>query len=299
MSIKVYLHYKEHPEKTSKLSIPGSWQSKTVADVITLFVKPYNEKNSENILDVGKIHLVDEEGKVLFSNSLVSESLIDRGEYTIRLGTRIKEAVVVVKETRPRCKNYGCNKYFTDEDNVEGCCCHHTAPPIFHDTMKCWSCCSDRKAFDFESFQLIEGCTIGRHSTVGPQVAIAPSPNAPASRSGSEAAPVTVLKSIADYNNSNVNAVTAATSAVKTIATRKSTRKDDGTARCLRGGCQKTFNFTENQSEACRYHKGQAVFHDVAKYWSCCPDKKCFDFDDFMAVPGCSIGFHDDGVIDL
>ena len=36
---------------------------------------------------------------------------------------------------------------------------------------------------------------------------------------------------------------------------RKSTRKPDGTARCLRSGCQKIFNFAENASDACCYHK--------------------------------------------
>ena len=41
------------------------------------------------------------------------------------------------------------------------------------------------------------------------------------------------------------------------------------------------------------------MFHDTLKFWSCCPEKKCFEFDTFMAVPGCVTGFHDDGVIEL
>jgi len=44
---------------------------------------------------------------------------------------------------------------------------------------------------------------------------------------------------------------------------------------------------------------GNPVFHDAIKLWSCCPDKKCYDFDEFMAVPGCAQGVHDDGVIDI
>jgi hypothetical protein len=44
---------------------------------------------------------------------------------------------------------------------------------------------------------------------------------------------------------------------------------------------------------------GNPVFHDAIKLWSCCPDKKCYDFETFLAVPGCATGFHDDGVIDL
>lgn len=44
-----------------------------------------------------------------------------------------------------------------------------------------------------------------------------------------------------------------------------------------------------------RYHKGKPVFHDGEKYWSCCPQKKCIDFESFMKVPGCVTGKHDDG----
>ena len=44
-----------------------------------------------------------------------------------------------------------------------------------------------------------------------------------------------------------------------------------------------------------RYHKGSPVFHDGEKYWSCCPQKKCIDFESFMKVPGCVTGKHDDG----
>lgn len=44
-----------------------------------------------------------------------------------------------------------------------------------------------------------------------------------------------------------------------------------------------------------RYHKGNPVFHDGEKYWSCCPQKKCIDFESFIKVPGCVTGKHDDG----
>lgn len=29
-----------------------------------------------------------------------------------------------------------------------------------------------------------------------------------------------------------------------------------------------------------------------AKYWSCCPGKKCYDWDDFLKVPPCAVGPH-------
>jgi len=148
---------------------------------------------------------------------------------------------------------------------------------------------------------------------VDPQVSIAASPRqtvfessgggaAAASAEGAAAAtaPAPQLKSIADYNSSNPAGPTAAASALKTVSTRKSSRSADGlTAKCQRKGCQKSFSLAENGPSACTFHKGQPVFHDAAKYWSCCDHKKCFDFDAFLAVPGCATGCHDDGEIDL
>ena len=109
------------------------------------------------------------------------------------------------------------------------------------------------------------------------------------------------LKSIADFNASNPDAVSASAAAVKIVtSTRKSSRSADGlTAKCQRKGCQKSFNVADNTSSSCRYHLGSPIFHDAVKFWSCCSATKCFDFDEFLAVPGCGVGCHDDGVIDL
>ena len=39
---------------------------------------------------------------------------------------------------------------------------------------------------------------------------------------------------------------------------------------CANPGCStKTFVEAENGPEACNYHKGEAVFHDLKKYWTC------------------------------
>ena len=182
---------------------------------------------------------------------------------------------------------------------------------IYQDTMKAWSCCKDQhKAFDFESFQLIKGCAKGRHSIVPQKIAISASPNNPA-MGHTDSMPVppppttaTVVRSIADFNTTNPNAASATTAALNIIhADRKSSRNSDGvTAKCQRRGCQKVFTIADNNSDnshACSYHGGTPVFHDAVKLWSCCPDKKCYDFDEFLAVPGCRTGLHDDGVIDL
>ena len=145
-------------------------------------------------------------------------------------------------------------------------------------------------------------CAVGKHSQVNIGATISASPNATAPSTSTTASSNTpALKSISDYNATNPDATSAASSATKIItATRKSSRNTDGiTAKCQRKGCQKTFILTENTPQACTYHIGQPIFHDAVKFWSCCAYKKCFDFDEFMSVPGCGVGCHDDGVIDL
>ena len=203
-----------------------------------------------------------------------------------------------VKSTKLLCKNYGCGQRFMEEENGPTACRHHVAPPLFHDCIKGWTCCKDRKAYDWDEFQKIEGCSVGPHSTVDPASVFAKSPNAPdeaPAPSAATAAPVPALKSISAYNDANPEAATAAAAAVKLVQTRKSTRKEDGTARCLNKGCQKPFVVADNNDSACVYHSGQPVFHDAVKFWSCCPQKKCYDFEEFMQVPGCATGKHDDG----
>jgi len=316
MSQKVYLALKESgmPEKTLKIGIPASWQkSKEASDILKLFCTSYSKEFPDNQIEAGNYHLEDSERQKIYSNETISMFLQDRAEFNIKPGAYIKEIVATVFDSRPRCKNYGCNQHFSEEENSETACSHLTGPPIFHDTMKCWSCCKDRKAFDFESFQEIKGCTVGRHSLVQNLVHIAPSPNATtpalglsggggADSTSAAAPPQPVLKSISDYNNENKDAVTATSAALKQLTTRNSTRKADGTAVCLRNGCQrpnKVFTVAENSETACVFHRGSAIFHDGGKYWSCCPNKKCYDFEDFLKVPGCTTGFHDDGVIEL
>ena len=58
------------------------------------------------------------------------------------------------------------------------------------------------------------------------------------------------------YVCQNPAAASAASAAAKSLV-RKSSRKEDGSAKCQRKGCQKTFIVAENAPEACLcvYHK--------------------------------------------
>ena len=45
---------------------------------------------------------------------------------------------------------------------------------------------------------------------------------------------------------------------------------------CVNLGCQQDFVVKENTPFSCRYHAKNPVFHDVGKYWACCPNQVCF-----------------------
>ncbi|KAI0273659.1 chord-domain-containing protein [Gloeopeniophorella convolvens] len=64
--------------------------------------------------------------------------------------------------------------------------------------------------------------------------------------------------------------------------------------RCSHKGCGKDFDPTGNAEEVCIYHPGAPVFHEGLKSWSCCHtvNKPVLDFDEFMAIAGCTRGVH-------
>ena len=268
MALKLYIHWEQtgYPEKTSKIQIPKSWLQKTVKDVIGLFAMPYNNHNKETPIEIDNVHFQTIDGVKIYSNDLIGDVLEDKYDYHIKLGTHVRtivETTTTIDENLLRCKNYGCNQYYKEDENNEDSCKHHIAPPIFHDTMKCWSCCRDKKAYDFESFQLITGCTIGKHSQVAQKIAIAASPNAPTTSTTTNTDTVAQpqLKSISDFNLKNPNAASSEQTAKIITATRKSTRNPDGiTAKCQHKGCQKEFSIAENNNTACTYHSGKKVF---------------------------------------
>lgn len=61
------------------------------------------------------------------------------------------------------------------------------------------------------------------------------------------------------------------------------------TVACKHFGCQNRFP-KGGPYPKCIYHKMPPVFHETAKYWACCPQKKAYDWDDFQNIPGCCTG---------
>merc|ERR1711964_77198 len=61
--------------------------------------------------------------------------------------------------------------------------------------------------------------------------------------------------------------------------------KADKRLRCKRFGCNKYYD--EGSTDEGRHHVKPPVFHETAKYWSCCERKKAYDWESFEAIPGC------------
>jgi len=230
------------------------------------------------------------------------------------------EAVVEHEAGSVPCTNFGCRKRFVPgRDDKEETCLHHAGKPVFHDTYKYWSCCKEKKTMEFDEFEQIPPCAKGyhRHDPMTAAVAVAGgggSATSGAANSGElDRKPLTEeeIRALDEKNNNkkNVNDNTANQqeisaeglptrgprefTAAATAAKKPSQPVDDkGNYRCKRFGCQKIFHPDENGPEACRYHVQGPVFHDTYKFWACCKDKKCADFDEFEKVQGCTVGEH-------
>lgn len=63
----------------------------------------------------------------------------------------------------------------------------------------------------------------------------------------------------------------------------------DATVACTHFGCRQRFP-RGGPYPPCRYHRSPPVFHETAKYWACCPNRKAYDWDDFQDIPGCQTG---------
>lgn len=82
----------------------------------------------------------------------------------------------------------------------------------------------------------------------------------------------------------------AATTPAEPPAARVEKKDDRGLVRCKRFGCKRSYD-PDGPPQECVHHKSPPIFHEVAKWWSCCPDTKAYDWDEFMKIPGCQKSF--------
>lgn len=182
--MKITLKYEESlvPElqMTLRLTLPQKYVNGPTKEVVKLFIDHYNKKHPEAQLEADALHLKIVGGSHLDRSGKVSASLAN-GDECYLLGTSSTQSMSESKaakepeaaaapskpkgpatdaEGRVRCKRFGCQKFF-HPDGPEQVCVHHKSPPIFHETAKWWSCCSDKKAYDWEEFMRIPGCQTG------------------------------------------------------------------------------------------------------------------------------------------
>ena len=211
---------------------------------------------------------------------------------------KVKEKAEMEKQQLLKCKNYGCRSKYQEQENHDKACRHHAAPPTFHDTKQGWSCCESKMVYDWDDFEKIEPCQISRHSNASPKppvdTASGDSPAAVATPAPQKVAdPPAAPKSIADFNKENPNAVTSVSAVLNK---KKSTKpkRTDGKAKCKNFGCNKEYFVDINNEKSCCHHQSGPVFHDSGKYWSCCPEKKKYDFEEFLKIAGCVVSAHSD-----
>mmetsp|Transcript_9808 Transcript_9808/g.20792 ORF Transcript_9808/g.20792 Transcript_9808/m.20792 type:complete len:279 (-) Transcript_9808:41-877(-) len=187
--MKVTLKYEEGGEAdlhmTLRLTLPQKYVNGPTKDVVKLFVDHYNKKHPESVLDCEALHLKIVGGDHLEGPMKVRDCM-GHGDECYLLGAT-SVAGPTTKRTAPtpsvdapgkqsateapsksgkdadgrvRCKRFGCQQMF-NPDGPEQKCVYHKSPPIFHETAKWWSCCPDKKAYEFEEFMRIPGCQVG------------------------------------------------------------------------------------------------------------------------------------------
>jgi hypothetical protein len=197
VTLKYEEHDSKELHMTLRLTLPQKYVNGHCKEVVKLFVDHYNKKHTEDALDKEALHLKIVGGDHLESDDRVKDVLSGGDEcYLLPEHTRVaktskaapseqsayrsdqdvemktasapapctpqKEAgagkVVKNDKGQVRCKNFGCQRWY-DPDGEPPECIHHKAAPIFHETAKWWSCCPDRKAYDWDEFMRIPGCT--------------------------------------------------------------------------------------------------------------------------------------------
>ena len=182
--MKVLLHYEDNENtalhKSLKITLPKSWNTGPSSKLLDQFVESYNANEtlgSNNPLDASTLHLAlkqqsEDSFLMIASDATVVDDIPDRANVYIRHGTsqtkqeiamqerQAQEALALARKDSVACTHFGCRNRFPQNGPFPECR-YHKAPPVFHETAKFWSCCPNKKAYDWEDFQNIPGCMTG------------------------------------------------------------------------------------------------------------------------------------------
>ena len=191
-----------------------------------------------------------------------------------------------------KCKRLGCLKEYYEKDNVEGSCHYHDGKPMFHDTKKGWTCCN-QVAYDWDEFQKIPPCKVGKHSDT-PLEKIEFFKSDTVANAQRAIDKMGGAKKIMDINEFNEAEKKKAEEKAKLEGEKPKEiiKNSEGKYFCGHHGCKdKTYDPNKNEEGSCHYHLGNPMFHDRKKFWTCCK-AEAYDWDEFEKLPPCAVGKH-------
>jgi hypothetical protein len=190
--MKVLLHYEDDADverwKSLKITLPKSWKNGPTSKLLSQFVETYNTNRpeTERLLETD-LHLEikkpsgsdDKPSKLvkLPSDGITLDWIPDRADVYVCHGpaetmAEVQSAAAEAakqaeseKSHTVQCTRFGCRNRFPPAGPFPSCT-YHKAPPVFHETVKFWSCCPTKKAYDWDDFQKIPGCCEAEHCTI-------------------------------------------------------------------------------------------------------------------------------------
>lgn len=196
-------------------------------------------------------------------------------------------------ETLVACKNPGCKKKFLESENNDQACKYHSGKPMFHDLKKGWTCCN-KIAYDWDEFEKLETCAVGKHSTIDPNAAIGQDQffksNTVQNAQNAIDKEQSRVKTIEEFNKEQEE-IQKKKEEQEAKIEKKPVVTPSGNHKCINKGCLKEYNPNDNNDNSCKYHPGEPIFHDLVKSWSCCK-VETWDWDDFVKIVPCAVGKH-------
>eukprot|EP00308_Calcidiscus_leptoporus_P001205 CAMPEP_0119374518 /NCGR_PEP_ID=MMETSP1334-20130426/30842_1 /TAXON_ID=127549 /ORGANISM="Calcidiscus leptoporus, Strain RCC1130" /LENGTH=307 /DNA_ID=CAMNT_0007392599 /DNA_START=54 /DNA_END=977 /DNA_ORIENTATION=- len=278
------------------ITLPPKWMDQSVDKVKGAFIGAYNKKFADSPLVADEMLLqvpdnspfTHADTRLLRTTDTPEKAFEDKAEVRVvhrPVATAARDNGATV------CKNYGCQCEFDESNNHEAACRYHRSAPMFHDTRKWWSCCEATKVYSFDELYLVPGCQIGPHSSRPP----------PEEQKRTAALADATKQALKLHEGVAKPTATGRAPPPKQVFTPSASTERKralrpplaaGRARCKHYGCQNEFVIAYNHATACTYHAAAPYFHEGSKQWPCCGVKK-WDFDEFLAVPGCKRGWHE------